>query len=327
MKDKLDDRFRVLTREISYAADGSHNGLRLDHEYSPSIITFAQSLPSCVGFSRESDIRSHSGCSASVKSLGDIEGFPLWINVLQLSAPRLIHETQTTGWDDLYNAHSVDPHSLLLRISHEISDVVVITGDTLDIAADRYLQWLNSCKRRRSRRGSTKRCTKPDLYIIIQDSLYKKDLKKHFVESCRLSARAQVIREKTLKADCKALFNRCEYLTYSSEVKEKIMKSVRINRRERENKKHLWSQLTLCKLQKSYLNNFTSKVQRPLNVVKILGSATEIEEATAKLWPELYSLLQSVPSKEQADKCIDELFVPVIASCIGWSALKQDHRK
>lgn len=327
VKDKIDDRFRLLTREICYAADGNSNDLYSDQECSPSIITFAQSLPSCVDFGRESDIRPQSGCSASVKSLGDTEGLLLWLNVLKLSEPRLIHEAQTAGWDNLYKDHPVDPYSLIIRISYEISDVVVITGDNLDKAADRYLVWRNNCRQSRSRRSSTKRGIKPDLFIVVEDSPYEKDIEKHFLESCFLSDKAQAIGEKELKADSDSLFNSCEYLTYSAKVKEKIIKSVRTRRRLRESKKHMWSQLTLCKLQKSILDNLTRKVQGPLNVVKILSSATEIEEATTNLWPELYSLLQTVPSKENADEFIDSFFVPVIASCVGWSALKQEHRK
>lgn len=336
---QIHQRRRLFTRRICNAAYSTLDRAYSSQERFPSLVTFSQAVPSWLNFGQHFDTKPQSMCSAAIKDVGDTEGFTLWVNVLDLSEPRLADENKVNGWD-CFHIEYLEPQTLILRISYRMSDVIIITGENLDEAADQYLVWLHSCRiftplahRRRDPKQSKERCDsdnmiiKPNIFIIVRDVPDDKSIEDDFLESCLLSSKAQDMDQKDIETLRDYLFARHRYVKWSETVKEDVISSVKMIRRLRRSRKHLWSQSTLCKLQKYFIGSLTRKLPPPLNVVKALSSNTEIEEAASKLWPELFSLVHTAQLKGGVHGHLNHSLIPVIASCFGRNALRHDHSK
>ena len=333
-------RPRALTRPIYNTTQSSLSKADPSQVSFPSILTFSQRTPSWLGLGQEYDIQPKSICSAVIKRIGQVEDFTLWLNILDLSwGPQLIYNNKNEGFKcfDIEDQH---PPALIPRISYMLSDAIVITGESLEEAADEYLSWLYTCRdithivehrevSQGHRRGydNNSAATKPCILVIIRNVPDEKTVQKAFLEECLSSKGARDVNREGLIRLQKSLFERCKFVKWSSDVKKEITTCIKIARRLRIFRKHLWSQSTFSKLQNYLATSLARTPHRPLNIVRALGSATEIEGAALNLWPELARVSEAAKMKGNADDFLGQFLFPVIGSSVARNALRCDHGK
>lgn len=313
---------RALTRRPCNEVVSTFSLTDPNRSYSPSMITFSQSVPNWLRLGKEYTTRSQNVCSATIKSIDNPENLTLWINVLDMSygpQPTANVDSRLDG----VPLKGQDPLYFIPRVSYKLSDVVVIIGENLEEAADQYILWLHSCKGVfENTQPST--AIKPYAFVVVRDIPNKRTLQKDFQLSCLLSRKAQDLDRRDFEKLSGSLFECYRCLNSTESIAKEMLNSIKIMRRLREARKHLWSQSTFLKLRDYLVASLASNPQEPLNIVKALSADTVVQKASTDLWPEFIKLYAA---EGNLDQYLEKFIIPIIGSCFARNALKQDHGK
>ncbi|KAL9628873.1 MAG: hypothetical protein Q9164_007120, partial [Protoblastenia rupestris] len=183
-----------------------------------------------------------------------------------------------------------------------MSDIVIITAKDMNEAARHFLCWVHDCEgfvrdKREKSWGTVavgrKSCyvgSRPHAIVIVDESFRSDVKKKDFEEICLQLGEARHLSRK----DLETVFEDFHIATPSDDLKARIRVYMNIARRKREWYKHMWSQSTFHKLHTKVTENLTQTPHQSLNIVKLLGPATSVENAFSLFLPEWERIVRKV---------------------------------
>ena len=280
---------------------------RPNRSHCPSLLTFTNGLPEWLDLGNLYDVPSPNLGRVELKGIDIPDSFTLWINVLNLS-----DEPQNLG-HRMAGLKSPETTSLIPPIFYNLSDVVVITGESFEEAVDQYLSWLLNCESI-SKEKQYRLKVKPFMLIVARNNGNKTAIE----DVWRNNSRRLTL--KRIKRLTRRLFKGPYCFLPGNPTNTEVLTKINLNRGLREQHLNLWSPRTFFELRAKLFETMTL-CNKPPNIVKLLSAAKIIEEASKDLWPELISIAS------RSDNLLTTFLLPVMGSCFAWNALRLDHGK
>jgi hypothetical protein len=292
---------------------------RVEERLCPSLITASGLIPDWASHA----YRTTYPGGATLTALPKISTFETWINYVNIS----------TMEDGSGSSYAMDlketclgqrcPYDFLRSVSYTMSDVIVISTDSLEEAIDQYVKWLHSCAKviaSLSTYGSIlRRHTKPFMVLNIINHFRKEDL-KDFLETVHSQNSTNFSDAKTLRDLSENVFQDIIVLDQLKDIDEEILHLVFTTRQKRTVNRHLWSQYSFHVLHTYVIDRLVDPDNSTINFVEALNSLLPIHHAKEQLWSELIGRAQSI-------KDFEEFIFPLLSRCIARYFLKCCHGK
>lgn len=285
----------------------------------PSLITASGLLPDWAAHA----YRTTYPGGATLTALPKISTFETWINYVNTS----------TMQDGSGSSYAMDlketclgrkcPYDFLKSVSYTMSDVVVISTDSLEEAVSQYVDWLRSCSAviaSLSVYGSIlRRHTKPFVVLNIINHSHKED-SKDFLETVYSQNSTNFSDAKTLRGLSENVFQDVIVLDQLKDIGKEILHLVSIIRQRRIINRHLWSQSSFHVLHTYVIDRLVNPNNSTISFVEALNPLLPVHNAKEQLWSELLSTANST-------KDFEDFIFPLLSRCMARYFLKCCHGK
>lgn len=240
--------------------------------------------------------------------------FATWINYLSLSSEHQ-HDYRKENSLNITKTEVAgqSPATLLRRISHMLSDIIIFTGETLNEVAEHYLCWLRSCENIKEDHYNFR--DKPIACVLVEKRNH--NVEAEFMTLCLSNNKAQLWNEGDLKRNQRKLFNMFEFVEFSN-INMELNNQLSNARRRREVRRHMWSDSTFFRLHAYIVESLAGRIKSSLSFVEFLNISSPVELASQELWSELIRMRQDAGA-------LESFILPLMGNCFARNALKCDH--
>lgn len=209
---------------------------------------------------------------------------PLILNCINVSKVE-VPDVQSSHRE--YLVIDIEPQCFLRVTSYMVSDMILIQESTIEQAADRYLEWLESCTISiKCNDDFPDRHLKPYVVITAEqapDTVNVKALiSAKYCEAQGVGSQVYLDLERSLFADLIFIAESDKLNQVLASVAEKCMYLRHQNR-------HLWSTTERLCLLENAISIFSGNGTGPYNSVQTLSSWNDLQIARDTLWPEMLS--------------------------------------